>query len=474
MSGKNFFLLSISAIILLFSQCKTSDDEEPTGPQTMRDLNVPAGFNYNTSHNVSVKVIIPEGVPWRTTYVMSTDESNTFLKAMPTDSVERSMESYIHIPTYMDHVLIRYADGTLCETATVPVVNGSVEHTLTKKKFDATSLSMEVDTDGDHVIDPEDDYPNDSSRAYNIFYPGGENMKNKGTNVVIPWASYAFEDLWPGYGDYDFNDVVIDFYYMVVVCNTLFHGQYIVEVHPSYKIRAIGATFENGFGMEMMGIPHEHVANIQWRYDDGSWSDDFSSLLTEGYVSLRDNNVEDGQDDAVTIVTDNVENILPNPGGSSFVNTVQSAPYEPPVTIHLKIEFPWENRPFYGCSIPWYAYPWTTTALCYDDVNPFIIVDGERGKEVHLPDFPPTDLVNMSYFGTQNDDSDPATGRYYKSVNNLPWAIDISYSFEYPLEKNDIIFAYPEFVGWAESGGSVNPDWYLPEHAEESHVYQVP
>ncbi len=462
----------IIAVSVVSFHCE-NEETGPEEPQSMRDLDVPDGFNYTTSHNVPVKAFIPEGVPWRTTYVMSTDGDNVFYKGMPADSAERSVEGFVHIPDYIENVLLKYGDGSFCETEVVPVTSEGIIHNFTKKKFDLKSMQLDVDTDGDQVVDSEDDYPNDSSRAYNIYYPGGTGQL-KNTDILLLWNNYAFEDLWPGYGDYDFNDLVVDFYYLVVVCNTWYHGQYIAEIYPTYKFRAIGATFENGFGVELLGIPYSDIENVFWRFEGGAWSDDFTSLLTEGYIDLRPNNVEDGQENAVFIISDNVDNVLPNPGGSSFVNTVQTAPYQPPVILNLRITFPWVDRPYYGCDIPWYAYPWTNTALCYDDVNPFIIINKERGKEVHMSDFPPTDLVNTSYFGTKDDDSDPATGRYYKSANNLPWGLDIAYSFEYPLEKNDIIFAYPQFVDWAESGGTVNPDWYLPEHGDESHIYQVP
>lgn len=56
------------------------------------------------------------------------------------------------------------------------------------------------DVDGDGVSDADDDYPNDASLAYNNYYPD-----------PVEKATLAFEDLWPSYGDYDFNDVIIDF-----------------------------------------------------------------------------------------------------------------------------------------------------------------------------------------------------------------------------------------------------------------------
>jgi hypothetical protein len=56
------------------------------------------------------------------------------------------------------------------------------------------------DSDGDGVSDQFDDYPDDPLRAFNNFYPSEDGF-----------GTLAFEDLWPGKGDFDFNDMVIDY-----------------------------------------------------------------------------------------------------------------------------------------------------------------------------------------------------------------------------------------------------------------------
>ena len=93
--------------------------------------------------------------------------------------------------------------------------------------------------------------------------------------------------------------------------------------------------------------------------------------------------------------------------------------------------------------------------------NPYIIVNQERGKEVHLPYYPPTDLANTNYLGQWDDDSNPASGKYYVTENNYPWAINIPQVFDYPLERIDINNAYNYFKDWAESDGEDYPDWYI-------------
>jgi len=108
--------------------------------------------------------------------------------------------------------------------------------------------------------------------------------------------------------------------------------------------------------------------------------------------------------------------------------------------------------------------------------NPFIIVNQERGKEVHLLNFPPTALASDEFFGIWEDASVPANGSYYKTDSNLPWAIEIPVSFDYPFEKVDILQTHLKFGDWASSGGDLYPDWYLdkPGYRNQGNIYQKP
>jgi LruC domain-containing protein len=80
--------------------------------------------------------------------------------------------------------------------------------------------------------------------------------------------------------------------------------------------------------------------------------------------------------------------------------------------------------------------------------------------EVHLPDMPPTFNANTEFFNNEDDDSNPASGRYYKTAINLPWAINIPSQWSYPIERISIIQAYNFFDEWAESSGTERTDWY--------------
>jgi len=80
---------------------------------------------------------------------------------------------------------------------------------------------------------------------------------------------------------------------------------------------------------------------------------------------------------------------------------------------------------------------------------------------VHLAGSAPTDLADISIFGTGDDNSNLAVQKYYMSDKNLPWAINIPVQFAYPLERQDITKAYFKFNQWAESRGAVYKDWYM-------------
>lgn len=308
--------------------------------------------------------------------------------------------------------------NSLCDQATITVT--------------VTGGGGGTDTDGDGVDDDDDDYPDDPDRAFNNYYPAGGN------------GTLAYEDLWPGKGDYDFNDLVVDYRF-----NTVTNASnLVVEIYGTFIVKAFGASLENGFGFQ---FPNDNISTQDITVSGFD--------LQENYISLAGNGLESGQSKPTVIVYDNAFNIMPHPGQGIGVNTEPTAPYVEPDTLNIYMDITDDI--------------YTTAEVDISNFNPFIIVDLTRGREVHLPDYPPTDLADPSYFGTYDDDSDPATGRYYKTQSNLPWAINIYESFEYPIEKREISTAYNHFVEWAESGGVNFQDWYQDNagYRNDSNIY---
>ncbi len=327
--------------------------------------------------------------------------------------------------------------NTYTVTATMPANTASVQVLLWHHIYgdyiywdNVVVTGPVADADGDGVNDEEDDYPDDATRAYNIYYPNSED-----------YASLAFEDNWPGKGDYDFNDLVVD-YQFKQVANA---DNELVELESKFIIRAIGASFTNGFGFEMNLEPSD-IASVT------------GTSIVDNYINLLGNNTEAGQNNGTIIVTDNAFTQLPHPGGGTGVNTTPGQTYVEPNTMTVMTTL---------------ANPVSLSQLGSPPYNPFIIVNQIRGREVHLSDHLPTTLADQSYFGTEHDDSNVATGKYYKTDNNLPWAINVPNQFDYPVEKAYVIQAYLHFVAWAESSGTQFPNWYVDEagYRNEGVIY---
>jgi len=288
------------------------------------------------------------------------------------------------------------------------------------------------DGDDDGVPDNFDDYPEDPDMAFNNYY------FNQGD-----YGTLAYEDLWPSVGDYDFNDAVIDYNF-----NQITNGDnQLVKIEAEFILRAHGAYFHNGFGFEIP-IDNNLVSAVS-----GEMS------ITGNVVTLDDRNLESGQTNAVVIVWDDAYDVLPQAGAGVGVNTEPNTPYVTPNSISLSITL---------------TEPVSLSSVGHPPYNPFIFVDQQRGVEVHLPNMEPTDLADLSLLGTESDNSIPEQDRYYKTSTNLPWAINIIESFEYPIEKADITTAYLKFGEWAESGGQVSYDWWKDKsgYRNSEKIYQ--
>ncbi|MBK9291136.1 MAG: LruC domain-containing protein [Bacteroidetes bacterium] len=288
-----------------------------------------------------------------------------------------------------------------------------------------------IDSDGDGVVDAIDDYPNDPNLAFNNYFPGRNQQ-----------GGLSFEDLWPEKGDYDFNDMVLSYN-----INQITNAQNLVaEIRATFTVDAVGAGFKNGFGFQL-NIPPSLVQSVT------------GMNHRENFVTLSPNGTEASQSKAVIIPFDNVYNLFAPQITSGFINTRPGMPYVEPKSITVTIKL---------------TQPQTLTALSLPPYNPFIIVNKNRGREVHLPGYAPTDKADPSLFGTADDDTNLSTGKYYKSKTNLPWGMHTPVRFDYPQEREPIIDAHLVFGQWVQSSGFSYMDWYMPKtgYRDNSKIYQ--
>ncbi|UAM99751.1 LruC domain-containing protein [Polaribacter litorisediminis] len=282
-----------------------------------------------------------------------------------------------------------------------------------------------IDTDEDGINDSFDDYPEDPNLAFNNYFASSG-----------LYGTLAFEDQWPSKGDYDFNDLVID-YNFNRISNA---ANKVVTLQGKFIVRAIGASFQNGFGFTIEGLNPSLIESVS------------GTQYTEGYIQNNANGTEAGQSSATIIVFDNAWK-------HGFGNTTQNEPYRAGDTITVNINL---------------VNPIDADEFGMAPFNPFIIVNKERGREVHLANYPPTDLADLSYFGESSDDTQPAAGKYYKTEQNLPWAINFPSKFEYPIEKVSIELSHLKFVPWVLSEGLEYNNWYKNEtdFRKDANIYQ--
>ncbi|MEL6194277.1 MAG: LruC domain-containing protein [Bacteroidota bacterium] len=254
------------------------------------------------------------------------------------------------------------------------------------------------------------------------------------------YGTLAFEDLWPNSGDYDMNDLVVDYN----IAEYRASNNKVGKIKCEFVLQAMGAGLKNGFGFQLE-LNSSKIKSVT------------GYSHSENYITVNANGTEAGQTKATIIVFDNGDAIMPSPG--TFVNTVPTEAYIQPDTIIVEIEL--ENNE-------------VANNVGYPPYNPFLIKGMNRGLEVHLPNKAPTDLADMSILGTEDDDSNPGSGRYYKTSTHLPWAINLPSSFDYPMEKEAVNVAHEKFSTWAQSGGDLFNDWFLDlsGYRNEGRIYQ--
>ena len=403
------FLLPILIILITIFSCESmiqSDSDFTKEKSTVE-------FQYQTTKNVEVNLVSEDsdGNKFANTFFQIYDESELISSGRTNNNGELDVD--LLIPDYKNSLKI-ISNGA---ENNLDIDNGKIEFVSVKT---SSSLSKATaDTDGDGVEDANDAYPNDGTKAFNNYTPAKD-----------IYGTLIFEDLWPAKGDYDFNDMVLGYNF-----NRITDGSdNVTYIELSLKVIAAGARYKNGFGFEIESLLSGEIQSVS------------GTQYTEGYIATNANGTESGQANAVIIPFDNIHAIL----GGEFINTSYdrgSYDVEPQflnIVIELKSA---TNKSLVEIGLP--------------PFNPFMIINGERTKEVHLADYNVTDLADLAGLSAP----------YFKDENNLPWALNFAENFVYPLEKSDIRQAFPDFEIWRDSDGLSSPDWYLSDNANVDELY---
>lgn len=235
----------------------------------------------------------------------------------------------------------------------------------------------------------------------------------------------AFEDFWPEQGDYDLNDVIVEYNstltYLYQVKKEdgkiVEEGEvYLKKLNDTFTILNDGADYTNSFSYKMDVNP-SYIKSIKI----------------------------DGQD------------YIPVKDGSGFIVDICTSVKGLRLPKEYKVEIEFEYGKITQNEFAKLAAPY----------NPFILpVDSKyENAEIHLPNYRPTNRVNTKLFGTAHDHSDQKTLWYVGGKDNLyPFAIHLAEpkgKFKTPTEKARISESYDKYIIWVESGMKEEKDWYL-------------
>ncbi|MGF1766771.1 LruC domain-containing protein [Enterovibrio makurazakiensis] len=264
------------------------------------------------------------------------------------------------------------------------------------------------------------------------------------------YATLAFEDNWPKEGDYDMNDVVLRFR----ITETLDEDNQATRILITGYLAAYGAGYHNGFAMRLPGLNYVDINNAQ------------TTMKYNGVVQ-ESNGLESDATEAIFIISDDLKQKVP-----AECNYYRTAQYcQEAISFEFEIDiYTNEGVNTYGLmDMPYDPFifatpgPYVRDGLWY---NP------GRGLEIHLADQAPTEKFDTYWYGWWSDTGNPGESRYFKTSGNLPWALLINDTWKWPQEHVDLISAYPEFAGYAETSGLNNTSWYLDEKATTGTVFE--
>ena len=214
------------------------------------------------------------------------------------------------------------------------------------------------------------------------------------------YMSFAYEDIWPSGGDYDLNDVIIEYHRSI----TFNKDNYVSEVKETYEpVQKAGAA------------TNRNALAVQYATDQ------------RGEMVLPSSAVDETQTNSIIL----------------FPNAMDVRNQKFVITRTFAAGAMKKDALKVGNSI----------------LNPYIIVNYEgAGKdnrtEVHLPKSKATNLANSDQIGKEAD------AYYVNKDGKHPFAISIPGTFTPVTETVTIDKEYPDFEKWVESDGKEYTDWY--------------
>lgn len=257
--------------------------------------------------------------------------------------------------------------------------------------------------------------------------------------IEVPNGTYytfAMEDNWPAFGDYDMNDLVLGISSQLELGRSGNVDGMVLVV----DLIAVGATKTLGAGIQFDKLVATKFSGISVP----------TSLFVNNNYFESAGDIEPNPSAAVLPLFDDAHWILSGSQERTMLNTSNaSKTFYPVRTIMYELTF---------------AGGVSQDDLDMSALNFFIVNGGNTNNrsEVHLAGYRPTDRVKTETNGYIANDPN--------NSDKTMWGFIIPTEFKYVAENNSINDAYPEFSKWSISSGEQYKDWY--EHPNMDHVFK--
>lgn len=274
------------------------------------------------------------------------------------------------------------------------------------------------------------------------------------------YATVAFEDQWPNKGDYDFNDVVVDFRITESFSNNLLE-----KIEIDGELVAYGADYFNGFAFEISGDSsdfNENMIESYLFYLNGDPND--STVTKDESFDFSYGNVDKGKvilkifpelKEQSKALMSEVNNS--NCDFRYYRTEANCSSYLETIPFKLILTFKDGQGSHYNSapSAPYKPYIYLTKNTGVSMLDE--VVSSEYDREVHLKGNNITYMGDSSLFNTQDDYSED--NNQFKDNINMPWGMLITDGFNPPTSGTNIKTAYPEFADFINSNGLNYKDW---------------
>jgi LruC domain-containing protein len=263
------------------------------------------------------------------------------------------------------------------------------------------------------------------------------------------WVTLAYEDKWPFSGDYDFNDVVVNYR-----TTQLIEGSNVVGYKIDGQLVGVGATYHNGFAVRLTETTTSTTNTIL-----SSEIDEQNIIYTINGEPQLDSPLEANREQAILIFMQDTWQHITKQAGCDYFRTESNCDVNSKVTfsmtIPLKAAKALANAP--GTLLDPFIFG--SEGFYHGD---FLVGKNARSWEVHLKNQAPTEAFDSSLFAVNgaDDATQQASELFFQTENGLPWAIEVGMQWLHPLEGVDITNAYDRFANFAQSSGQQAPQWF--------------